>query len=118
RWLARALPWTELGLGGLLIAGVGLPWTTLGAAGLVAAFTTAVALRLARGEAVPCGCFGETSPDPVGPDTLGRNAVLLGLAVVAVAAGRRGARWPEVVAGAAGGLIFVAAARLRPGRRR
>ena len=117
-WLARALPWLELGLGGLLAAGVGLPWTTAGAASLVAAFTGAVGMQLARGQAVPCGCFGELSPEPVGPDTLARNAVLVGLAVVAVAAGRRGAEWAEVLAGAGGGLAFVAVARARPGRRR
>lgn len=116
-WLARVLPWLELGLGGVLAAGVGLPWTTLAAAGLVAAFTAAVAQRVIRGQAVPCGCFGETSPEPVGPDTLARNGVLLGLGLVAVAAGRRGAGWAEALVGAAGGLALVAAARLRPRRR-
>ncbi|MGH9282530.1 MAG: MauE/DoxX family redox-associated membrane protein, partial [Acidimicrobiales bacterium] len=117
-WVALVLPWVELILGGLLAAGVGLPWTALGAAGLVGGFTAAVALRVAGGRAVPCGCFGETSPEPVGADTLIRNLVLLALAGATVAAGRASAGPVEAALGAAGGLLFVVVARARPGRGR
>lgn len=116
-WLVAVLPWVELALGGLLVAGVGLPWTALAAAALVAAFTAAVARRLASGDPVPCGCFGETSPEPVGPDTVARNLVLLALALAAALGGSGGGA-ASVAAGTAAGLAFVASARLRPGSRR
>lgn len=114
-WLVPVVPWAELVLGALLAAGVGHPWSALAAGGLLAAFTGAVALRLRRGEPVPCGCFGETSPRPVGADTLARNVVLLALAAVAVASGGRAGGRLSVLLGAAAGLAFVAAARSRAG---
>ena len=117
-WIVPVLPWTELVLGALLAAGVGLPWTALAAAGLVASFTGVVALRLAGGTAVPCGCFGETSPEPVGRDTLLRNLVLIFLAATAAATGQRGGGAGSVALGGVGGLLFGAEARARTGARR
>ena len=114
-WLVPLLPWAELVLGGLLAAGVGHPWTALAAAALLVAFTAAVAVRLARGEAVPCGCFGETSPEPVGADTLVRNGVLLAVGAVAVATGGRPGGPASAAAGVVLGLALVAGARARPG---
>ena len=116
-WLVPLLPRVELALGGLLAAGVGHPWTALAAAGLLVAFTAAVAVRLARGQAVACGCFGETSPEPVGADTLVRNGVLVVVAVAAVVTGGRPGGPVSAVAGAALGLALVALARARPGAR-
>ena len=117
RWLVPVLPWTELAVGGLLAAGVGHPWTALAAGGLIAAFTAAVGLRLARGRAVPCGCFGETSPEPVGTDTLVRNGVLLATAALAALTGGRPGGPGSALAGAAAGLALVAGARSRAGAR-
>lgn len=117
-WLVPVLPWAELVLGALLVAGVGLPWTALAAAGLVASFTGAVAVRLAGGTAVPCGCFGETSPEPLGRDTLLRNVVLVFLAATAAATGHRGGGAGSVALGVVGGVLFVAEARARTGARR
>lgn len=117
-WLVPVLPWMELVVGGLLAAGVGHPWTALAAGGLIAGFTAAVALRLARGEAVPCGCFGETSPQPVGADTLVRNGVLLALAAAAAATGGRPGGPGSVVVGVAAGLALVVGARSRAGAAR
>lgn len=114
-WLAPLLPWVELVLGALLATGVGHPWTALAAAGLLVAFTAAVAVRLARGQAVPCGCLGETSPEPVGADTLVRNGALLAVAGLAVATGGRPGGALSVIAGVALGLALVAGARARPG---
>jgi hypothetical protein len=116
-WLVPLLPWVELVLGGLLAAGVGHPWTALAAGTLLLAFTVAVALRVARGEAVPCGCFGETSPEPVGVDTLVRNGVLLAVAALAVATGDGAGGPVSAVAGVVVGLALVAGARARPGAR-
>jgi hypothetical protein len=112
--LARTLPLAELILGALLVAGAGLPWTAYVALGLLAAFTAAVAVRLARRDAVPCGCFGESSPAPVGRDTLLRNLVLCWLAW----AGRRGSGGAlAVVAGAALAALFLVESRVRTGAR-
>jgi hypothetical protein len=117
-WLAPLLPWVALVLGAFLATGVGHPWTAVAAAGLLVAFSAAVALRLARGQAVPCGCFGETSPEPVGADTLVRNGALLAVAGLAVATGGRPGGALSVVAGVALGLALVAGARARPGMAR
>ena len=114
--VARALPWVELVLGGLVAAGVGLPWSALAAAGMLAAFTVAVGARLARGDAVPCGCFGETSPEPVGLDTVVRNLLLVALALVGAATDRSGGSVGAAALGAAAGLVVVAVAGRRPGR--
>ena len=117
-WVAKGLPWLELCLGALLVAGAGLPWTAVVALGLLVAFTAAVALRVRRGDAVPCGCFGETSPAPVGRDTLLRNLLLVVLAAMAAADGEAGSGPVPVVLGVAGGLLVVAESRLRTGARR
>ena len=114
--VAAALPWAELVLGAALVAGLGLPWAAWAALALLAGFTAAVVDRLRRGDRVPCGCFGEPSPVPLGPATVARNAVLCGLAALAALGGDGGG--PGAVAGGAVlGLAVVAGSRLR-GRRR
>ena len=118
RPLAAVIPWAELGVGALLVTAVGLPWTALAAAGLVTSFTVMVALRLVLGEPVPCGCFGETSPRPVGVDTLARNVVLLAGTVAAALTGMTPGGPASVAAGVAGGAAFLVAARARAGARR
>ncbi|HEX2701071.1 MAG TPA: MauE/DoxX family redox-associated membrane protein [Acidimicrobiales bacterium] len=117
RWLSSTIPWVEVGLGALLVTAVGLPWTALAAAGLVTAFTAMVAVRLVLGHPVPCGCFGETSPRPVGVDTLARNLVLLGAAMAAALTSRHHGGPGSVAVGALGGAAFFAAARARAGAR-
>lgn len=117
-WLVPVLPWVEILLGALLVSGVGLPWTALVAAGLIAAFAIAVGLRVRRGDAVPCGCFGETSPQPVGRDTVIRNALLVIMALLAAADGGQNDGIGSALLGLAGGLALVAAARGRGGARR
>jgi peroxiredoxin/uncharacterized membrane protein YphA (DoxX/SURF4 family) len=47
------------------------------AVALLIAFTVAIIVNLARGNRVPCGCFGEMSPKPIGGRTVGRNISLL-----------------------------------------
>ena len=113
RWLARPLPWVEIGVGALLATVVGLPWTALAAGALVSAFTGVIALRLLFGPPVPCGCFGETEPRPVGIDTLVRNLVLLGGAVAAALTGHRSGGLASVAAGVAGAALFLALSRVR-----
>lgn len=117
RWLAALLPWAEVAVGSLLVTGAGLPWTALAAAGLVTSFTAMVALRLLLGHRVPCGCFGETSPRPVGIDTLVRNLVLLAVTAAAVFTGTGGGGPASVALGVAGAVAFLAAAHARTGAR-
>lgn len=117
-WLVPVLPWGEVVLGALLVAGIGLPWTALVGAALLAAFAVAVGLRVRRGDAVPCGCLGETSPQPVGRDTVLRNVLLVILALTAAAdRGGNDGIWSALF-GVAGGLLFVGESRLRSGARR
>ena len=117
RWVIGGLPWVEMVLGGLLMAQVGGRWTAAAAAALLAVFTVAVALRLRTVERVPCGCFGETSPEPVGMDTLVRNVVLTAMAAYGAGRGGQAGR-TEVIAGVALGLVIVALSRARVGARR
>jgi len=59
----------------------------LGALVLLAAFSAMVAGALARGSAPDCGCFGSLTDSRVSGWTLVRNALLGGLAIVALVAG-------------------------------
>lgn len=116
--LVPVLPWVEIVLGALLVSGIGLPWTAVAAAALLVGFTLLVAARVLRGDAVPCGCFGETSPQPVGRDTIVRNVLLVVLAVMAAADRGQHDGFRSAVLGVAGGLLFVGESRLRTGARR
>lgn len=113
--LVPVLPWAEVVLGALLTSGVGLPWTSLAAAAALAGFTVLVAARVRRGDAVPCGCFGETSPAPVGRDTVLRNLLLVILAVTAAADRGQHDGLASALLGVAGGLVIVVESRLRTG---
>ena len=114
RWVVGLLPWVELGLGALLLARVGGRWTAGLACGLLALFTVAVALQLRFGEPAPCGCFGETSTEPVGADTLVRNVVLTAAAALGVVRGGD-AGAVSMAVGVALGLLVVVESRLRIG---
>jgi uncharacterized membrane protein YphA (DoxX/SURF4 family) len=81
--VTAALPWVELVVGACLLAQLWRPWPAVIATGLLAAFTGAIAVRLAQGRRPPCACFG-ASARPISAWTLVRNAVLLVLALEAV----------------------------------
>lgn len=115
RPVAGLVPWVEIAVGALLASVVGLPWTALAAGALVSAFTGLIALRLYYRQPAPCGCFGETSTRPIGPDTLVRNLVLLAATVVAALTGHRAGGPGSVAVGVAGAAAFVLAARARVG---
>ncbi len=84
--VATALPWGELVLGALLVAGVAPPWPAVAALALLVAFTVFIARRLHDGERPPCACFGARSDRPLGARQLVRNAVLLLVALLAIVA--------------------------------
>ena len=117
RWVVAVLPWLELVVGGLLVAQVGGRWTAALACLLLAVFTVAVAIRLRLGDQVPCGCFGETSSEPVSRATLVRNLVLTLIAAVGVLRSG-GASSLSVAVGVVVGFAVVAESRVRAGVRR
>ena len=83
--IARWLPVVELAAGALLLLGLGTaPVAALLAAFLVV-FTGAVAINLARGRAIDCGCHGAGPSRTIGRPTLVRNVGLLAIAVVVTA---------------------------------
>jgi uncharacterized membrane protein YphA (DoxX/SURF4 family) len=88
--VARTLPWMELLLGLLLLAGPWLRWTALAASLQLLFFFTVMALSYSKGMGIDCGCFGVG--EALGPKTLARDGTLLacsiGLTVSAFAANR------------------------------
>ena len=82
-WSVVAVPWVELVLGALLVAGLLLPWTAVAAGLLVVAFTVVVLRVLARGEHPPCRCFGSLTAGRVTWWSVVRNLALVGLAALA-----------------------------------
>lgn len=56
--VAAMLPWVELALGVLLLAGVGTRLVAALSAVLLVGFVAGVAQAWARGLAIDCGCFG------------------------------------------------------------
>ena len=74
-WAARILPWFELLLGILLLAGVGLRWTGLIASALLLVFIGAMTRAYMNGLEIMCGCFGNN--EKLGPLTLLRDSSML-----------------------------------------
>lgn len=109
-WAVPLVPWVELVLGALLVAQVGGRWPALPATVLLALFWWVVRTRVRRGDATPCGCFGQTSAQPVGPRTVRRNAALTVLAALGFVAPDTGSLL-EAATGALVGLALVSDAR-------
>ena len=83
RPIALVVPFFEVGLGACLLVQLQrhlMAWLALA---LFGAFSVLLALRLAQGKRPPCACFGSLSSKPIGPWHLARNAVLIGLALLA-----------------------------------
>ncbi len=56
--LARTLPWFELALGVLLIAGVALRALSVAATAILGLFFSVMLMSYFRGASIDCGCFG------------------------------------------------------------
>lgn len=56
--VAAMLPWVEVALGVLLVAGVGTRLVASASAALLLVFVAGVAQAWARGLSIDCGCFG------------------------------------------------------------
>jgi hypothetical protein len=66
------------------------PAVVIGAAAglfLLVLFTCLMVLNLRRGRRPPCHCFGRVDDSPIGPGTVVRNVVLMGVAVVVLLGG-------------------------------
>lgn len=85
--VARTLPWLELALGLLLVAGVWLRYLAAVAAGILALFFIVMVVSYARGGGIDCGCFGVG--EPLSAKTLVRDGALLAAALALVALSRR-----------------------------
>ena len=86
--VAIYLPWLEVSCAAALVV---LPSARRGAlllfAVMLVAFTLAIAFVVIKGQAIPCGCFGDDST-PTGWWSLARNCGLLVLTALALRATR------------------------------
>lgn len=117
--LAIAVPAVEaLTAAALVVRPALAAWVALA---LLVAFTVVIGRAMARGDDVPCACFGSGATRPVGAGDLVRNAGLASLAVLASGAGSGSALWPSSTAAVAvAAAVSVGAAALgllRPGNR-
>lgn len=78
------VPYIELVVGGLLIAGVQEMPVRVAAIVLLGSFTVLLIARLAAGERPPCACFSFRSTRPIGWSNVTRNAGLLALLVASI----------------------------------
>ncbi len=77
--VARTVPWLELGLGLLLIAGYGLRYAAAGASALLLLFFGVMLRSYFLGLGIDCGCFG--LGEKLGVSTLVRDGFLVLLSV-------------------------------------
>jgi len=79
---AVALPWIELAAGALLVMGIFVPGSSLIIAGMLLMFTIALAMALAKGLDISCGCFTTSrEAQRISWVYLGRDLGLLAMAV-------------------------------------
>jgi uncharacterized membrane protein YphA (DoxX/SURF4 family) len=81
QWLALVLPWLELALGLLLIAGIALRWVASITTALLVVFMIALARAAILGLAINCGCFGQNSTNPATELIVDSVLLLVSLAV-------------------------------------
>jgi uncharacterized membrane protein YphA (DoxX/SURF4 family) len=89
---ARVLPWLELLLGLVLIAGIWRRISTVAASALLLVFFGLMVRSYARGESIDCGCFGPG--ETISPLTLLRDGGLLAATVLLALTAWRGERRP------------------------
>jgi len=84
--IARTLPWFELALGILLVAGVWLRATSIVAATILGLFFSVMLVSYFRGAGIDCGCFGVG--EALSVRTLVRDGALLAAALALVGLSR------------------------------
>ena len=81
--LATYLPWVEVALGVLFLAGWKIRYVSIGASALLLGFITILTVTYLRGIDADCGCFG--FGDKISPRTIARDGLILLPAVFLVA---------------------------------
>ena len=85
--VGTGLPLLELAIAVLLLPPATRLYAAAAAFALLLAFSIAIGVAMARGQAPDCHCFGQLHSEPAGWKTLGRNAALAGLAAFVVVGG-------------------------------
>ncbi len=83
-FLAIAIPWIELVAGILLVFGISVKENSAILSGLLVVFIIAVAISLARGLDIDCGCFGTVDGSKVGIMKILENTGLLILGLILI----------------------------------
>ncbi len=83
RIIAPFLPFGELALAVLCIAGIGLPIVVGFMVFLLLVFTGAIVINLVWGRRFSCHCFGRSNT-MIGPTVVVRNSILLAIAIFVV----------------------------------
>lgn len=99
RPVAQVLPIAELFVGLALTAGAALRVFAAVVAVMLFVFTVAVALALLAGRQIDCGCFSSVAPRRITWRTVGRNLVLLAMAIVLAWEAPRGLSIDQVIGG-------------------
>ena len=92
-FVARTLPWFELVLGVLLIAGIGLRYAAAASSALLLVFFGIMVRSYAKGLGIDCGCFGVG--EALTPKTLVRDGILLAMSFFVTFAAFRQSRRRE-----------------------
>ncbi len=82
--MAIALPWVELGAGGMLVLGYRVRGAALMVAGMMVMFIVALAIALYNGLDMSCGCFASQAAqdeDPISHMTVIRDVAWLVLSI-------------------------------------
>ena len=82
--LAIILPWIEISAGLLLLFGVVVKENSLIISGMLIIFIIAIAISLARGLNIDCGCFGTTNGNDIGLVKLFQNIGLLAIGIILI----------------------------------
>lgn len=83
-FLAIAIPWIELVAGILLVFGITVKENSAILTGLLVVFIIVVAISLARGLDIDCGCFGTVDGSKVGIMKILENTGLLILGLILI----------------------------------
>ena len=92
-WAGITLPYGEVGLGAALIVGFWMPFPAIVAGLVFLAFAFGMAINLARGRRIDCGCFG-TPQHPISWSRVATNVMFAAIAL----AGGVGSEWTRPIA--------------------
>jgi Methylamine utilisation protein MauE len=81
--VGRVLPWVEVVMGALLVSGWQRHRVAIAAGALLVTFNSLLAVRLREGRRPPCACFGSLSSRPISWLDVGRNMLLILVALAA-----------------------------------